>query len=384
VPPPSAGTGSGATPGAAGNVASGGSATSESGSASVSGGSIGAGGATGGASDGGADLCSPNPCLNSGACKIEQVCPLCPNCSCFDRASCECQPGFSGMRCEVAPASPSCEGLAKNCGASANDDCCSSLPVPGGSFFRGYDGVTDGDTSEAYPATVTNFRLDRYEVTVGRFRKFIRAWNTGWRPAIGAGKHAHLNGGQGLTDSARTTTYELGWDSSFTSSVSLADVDLSCGGGAGPVTWTPTVGSNENRPMNCVNWYEAFAFCIWDGGFLPSEEEWNYAASGGSDQRVYPWSTPANSTTIDCSYANFGGANFPTSACVAPGTGTSNNVGSESPNGDGRYGQTDLAGNVWERVWAASTTVPPGSHRGPRCRRDRRREGPRLDVHQTE
>ena len=114
--------------------------------------------------------------------------------------------------------------LAKNCGALASDDCCASLPVTGGSFFRGYDGVTDGDTSKAYPATVSDFRLDRYEVTVGRFRKFIGAWNGGWRPAVGAGKHTHLNGGQGLANSTGTTTYEQGWDTSFTTNVALTDV----------------------------------------------------------------------------------------------------------------------------------------------------------------
>ena len=48
-------------------------------------------------------------------------------------------------------------------------------------------------------------------------------------------------------------------------------------------TWTDVPGDNEARPINCITWWEALAFCIWDGGFLPSAAEWNYAAAGGSD-----------------------------------------------------------------------------------------------------
>jgi len=78
----------------------------------------------------------------------------------------------------------------------------------------------------------------------------------------------------------------------------------------------------------------------WDGGFLPSEAEWNYAASGGNEQRVYPWSAGPTSTIIDDSYAVYCG-----NAC-AVGT---QNVGYR-PKGDGKFGQADLAGNLWERV----------------------------------
>ena len=62
-----------------------------------------------------------------------------------------------------------------------------------------------------------------------------------------------------------------------------------------------------NAAINCVNWFEAYAFCIWDGGFLPTEAEWNYAASGGSEQRYYPWSAsfPPGATTIDETYASY-------------------------------------------------------------------------------
>jgi formylglycine-generating enzyme required for sulfatase activity len=226
-----------------------------------------------------------------------------------------------------------------NCGPTADESCCTSPLVPGGNFYRSYDGVTY--TSMAAPAKVSGFRLDKYEVTVGRFRQFVAAWVSGWRPAPGAGKHTHVAGG-GLSGGA-----ESGWDPAWATGLATTasawdDAShLACG--APDATWTPAAGSNENRPINCVNVYEAYAFCIWDGGFLASEAEWNYAAAGGNEQRVYPWSSPANTTTIDCSYANA----FSSAFCAATHT---NDVGSESPKGNGKWGHTDLAGNVWEWV----------------------------------
>ena len=71
-------------------------------------------------------------------------------------------------------------------------------------------------------------------------------------------------------------------------------------------TWTntpDTVGTGETRPIDCVTWYEAQAFCIWDGGRLPTEAEWNYVAAG-SQQRVYPWSVPANKVEATCAQAS--------------------------------------------------------------------------------
>ncbi|WP_438023210.1 formylglycine-generating enzyme family protein [Sorangium sp. So ce233] len=49
------------------------------------------------------------------------------------------------------------------------------------------------------------------------------------------------------------------------------------------------MGENEARPIRCVSWSVAFAFCAWDGGRLPTEAEWNHASAGGSEQREYPW-----------------------------------------------------------------------------------------------
>jgi formylglycine-generating enzyme required for sulfatase activity len=45
-----------------------------------------------------------------------------------------------------------------------------------GTFYRSYDGITSGYTSQSSPATVSDFRLDNYEITVGRFKKFVAAF----------------------------------------------------------------------------------------------------------------------------------------------------------------------------------------------------------------
>lgn len=56
----------------------------------------------------------------------------------------------------------------------------------------------------------------------------------------------------------------------------------------------------DNHPMNCVSWHEAQAFCRWDGGRLPTPEEWEYAAGGGRSL-MHPWGAPA----VDGTRANF-------------------------------------------------------------------------------
>jgi formylglycine-generating enzyme required for sulfatase activity len=124
--------------------------------------------------------------------------------------------------------------------------------------------------------------------------------------------------------------------------VNPTNANLACSGYS---TWTATAGAQENLPINCVNWYEAYAFCIWDGGFLPSMAEWEYAAAGGDEQRLYPWGSTspgvANQYAIYGSYfSGDGGASF-----MAP-------VGTAYL-GAGRWGQLDLAGELDE--WSLDT-----------------------------
>ncbi len=236
----------------------------------------------------------------------------------------------------------SCSGLAPTCGPAGTSPCCDSSLVPGGTFYRSYDVGADGMFPDmTNPALVSDFRLDTYEVTVGRFRQFVNA-GMGTQanpPATGAGARL-LNG------MANQGGWDASWNGSLTANTAALVAAVKC---ATYRTWTDAPSANEASPMDCITWYEAFAFCAWDGGFLPTEAEWNYASAGGSEQRAYPWSNPASSVTIDCSYANY----YYGAYCVNPPNGAANRVGSESPKSDGRYGQADLAGNVleWTLDW---------------------------------
>jgi len=242
----------------------------------------------------------------------------------------------SGANTSCYAGMPSCQGLAANCGAG--ESCCASPTVTGGMFNR--------DNNASYPATVSSFRLDKYEVTVGRFRNFVAAVVGGWKPASGSGKHTHLNSGAGLANSAGGGN-EPGWDTSWNTNLpadkATWDGSSSLACNTNYQTWTANSGGNETKPINCVNWYQSAAFCIWDGGFLPSEAEWNYAAAGGSEQRQYPWgaAVPGANASLAVYGCYFNGAE--------PCIGVTNiaPVGSVVA-GNGLYGQADLAGNVWE------------------------------------
>jgi formylglycine-generating enzyme len=226
--------------------------------------------------------------------------------------------------CHADPVS--CSALEATCrrpDGDGNESCCASNPVTGGSFNR--------NNEPALPATVSDFLLDRYEVTVGRFRAFVAAY-PGSRPADGAGEHPKIAGS--------------GWNAArWDGLLPATREDLSkhvrrCGSKS---TWTAAPASNETLPMNCLSWYEAFAFCVWDGGRLPTEAEWNYAAAGGSEQREFPWgAAPVDQdhAVYDCT----GDGSAP-DGCAA---GDILSVGSKSPVGDGRWGQADLSGSLWE------------------------------------
>ena len=108
-------------------------------------------------------------------------------------------------------------------------------------------------------------------------------------------------------------------------------------------------------PMNGLYWSGADSYCKWIGGRLPTEDEWEYAATHDGKQArqtKYPW---GDEEPTQCEHANYSdylshefcdGRNIKTAEFgAAP-------VGQYSPEGDSPLGLQEMSGNVGE--WTSS------------------------------
>ncbi len=237
-----------------------------------------------------------------------------------------------------------------------NVSCCESRLVPGGDYSQGCTWsettpcITDAYGPE-HPSTVAPFYLDTFEVTGKRFETFVEDYNL-WRsnghPADGEAEHPEVP--------------NSGWRTSWTDRLPETSTHLEfhvyCD--AYPPTsedfYTYDPFNEPNRPINCVSWLVAFAFCTWNGGRLPTEAEWEFAGAGGKDNRLYPWGddepTPA--------HANYVADGEP----LPPKTLRVFDVG-HFPLGKSKYGHYDMGGSMAEwlldrdgRDWYKA---PPGN-----------------------
>ena len=112
-----------------------------------------------------------------------------------------------------------------------------------------------------------------------------------------------------------------------------------------------------NHPMNCVDWTGAKTFCEWIGGRLPTEDEWQYAATHDGTQALQTTYSWGNDAPTHCGHANYDASSSVSNRyCngkteVASSVGTSV-VGTYSTLGDSPLGLQDMSGNVWE--WTSS------------------------------
>ncbi len=240
----------------------------------------------------------------------------------------------------------SCDGVPPN--ACDSQSCCRSLPMLAGWFIQSCDSscisnCLDRGIDPQSPTHLTPHSLDVFEVTVARFRRFFTQYEAA-KPTVGSGRNL-----QNPDDN--------GWGSDWSDRFlpeKATDLSAALQTCDGPLMWTdqaPLPGAqldHEQQPMNCVTWYEAQAFCIWDGGRLPTEAEWNHAAEGGVDRLPYPWSEDSTDHHIDSDHCVY-------TSDMAPAEPSP--VGTH-PLGKGRWGHEDLAGNVAEWTWNGYQDCP--------------------------
>jgi len=139
------------------------------------------------------------------------------------------------------------------------------------------------------------FYMDKYEVTVGQYKKFINAT------------------GHSAPDWSNVSKY------------------------------SPT----DNHPIVYVSWNDAQKYAKWAGKRLPTEAEWEKAARGGLVGKKFPWGDKDPDGT-QCNFADKNTDYSRSDKSVDDGYQYTAPVGSFTPNG---YGLYDMAGNVWE--WCA-------------------------------
>ena len=112
--------------------------------------------------------------------------------------------------------------------------------------------------------------------------------------------------------------------------------------GCGTLGVNTSASGHGNYPQNGLTWQQGQGFCSWvaPGGRLPTEAEWEYAATG-TTHRKYPWGDTPEPTCTN------GTAMFDSGPSCGCGTSWSAAAGAKTA-GASAFGALDMAGNVWE------------------------------------
>jgi formylglycine-generating enzyme required for sulfatase activity len=268
--------------------------------------------------------------------------------------------------------------------------------ISGGTFQMG-DTFGEGDADErpVHSVTLTDFYLQRHEVTVAQFRTFVE--ETGYRTSAEGPMDldARRKIMEQFTSGAVSEEEMKGLHQQFLrlSGAGYWDAEARAWTGYNPHTnwWTPGFVQAEDHPVVSVSWEDAIRFCNWlsrnaglppaydgesgvlldEGGQptsdvtvvmgyrLPTEAEWEYAArEGGREVRFGNGENTARSSQIVFN-ADFGEYPYLERGAYE---GPTLSVGSYQPNALGLY---DMSGNAWEWVSDIYGPYDEGSQRNP-------------------
>jgi formylglycine-generating enzyme required for sulfatase activity len=224
---------------------------------------------------------------------------------------------------EVTPPPPPAEPTA---GTRMVDDY--GIPmvyVPAGKFLMG---STPGQVEEAFQQAKKenkDAKKEWYERELPQHEQTIRAGFWLDLTPVTNESYAHFvkDGGYQNTD----YWTEAGWNW------------VQSGGKTGPNDYQNLTAPQQ--PRVGVTWFEAWAYCQWRGGRLPTEAEWEWAARG-PENRLYPWGNTFDASRVI--YAKNAGGK---SSAVGEGVRKA---------GASWVGALDMSGNVWE--WCSSLYQP--------------------------
>ncbi|MCS7045843.1 MAG: formylglycine-generating enzyme family protein, partial [Gemmataceae bacterium] len=243
--------------------------------------------------------------------------------------------------------------------------------IPGGEFWMGIDeeilpewkfpGDLYHDARYVHKVYVDGFWMDQTEVTNAQWARFVEATN--YRTV--AERQPNPKDYPGGEEMAREKPELFAEPFSFVFVRPKERVPLPRTPGEIYAWWRPvryadwkhpegpgkTAGKRDNYPVVQICYEDALAYCKWAGKRLPTEAEWEFAARGGLDRKVYCWGderTPGGKWMCNAWQGEFPNEDTGEDGFVglAP-------VAQYPPNG---YGLYDMAGNVWE--WCADWYQP--------------------------
>ncbi len=211
--------------------------------------------------------------------------------------------------------------------------------IPGGTFRMGDDRGKYVEERAVDDVTVSDFCIDTHEITNADYQKFVEA--TGYvtvaeRPLP---KEQFPN----LSDEQRSP-------GSLVFIPPGEDVQqvpyLSWWHWVPGANWLHPQGpessleGKENYPVVHIAYEDAVAYADWAGKQLPTEAQWEYAARGGLQDRIFAWGNKYSAKKANTWQGRFPFANDKQDGYVGTAP-----VASFPPN---KYGLYDMTGNVWE------------------------------------